>query len=143
MRADSEHPDFDALFHYSEGHLTEPDRKDLEAHLRTCVRCQGILDTLAVSASAAPPLSEFLTKLSELQRKLEIEGANSAALRSRVESELIPYIGAAAARRILQRVEPGGENLLATIDSALRLFLGNAATDRLVSHIVDRAIMRT
>ena len=143
MRTDSEHPDFDALFHYSEGHLSESDRKDLEAHLRTCVRCRGILDSLTATAPAVPPLSEFLTKLSELQRKLQREGATPEVLRSRVASELVPYLGAAAANRILQRVAPGGENLLPTIDSALRLFLGKAAADRVVNHIVDRAIMRT
>ena len=142
MRADSEHPDFDSLFHYSEGHLSEPERKSLEAHLRSCAPCQGVLDALALSAPAAPRLSDFLAKLSELQRKLQREGAAPEALRRRIESELLPYIGAEAASRILQGVAPGGENLLSTIDSALRLFLGKAASDRLVNHIVERAIMR-
>ena len=142
MKPNSDHPDFDSLFRYSEADLSELDWKDLEAHLRTCTRCQGILDALAGATPAAPPLSEFLTKLSQLQRELQREGS-TADLTSRVASELIPYLGAAAAHRILQRVTPGGENLLPTIDSALRLFLGKAAADRVVSHIVDRAIMRT
>jgi len=147
MTRDSEHPDFDSLCRYQDRGLPEPEWKEIETHLHTCTRCQGILDAVASATAPAnfpvPPVSEFMAKLAEVQRKLQKEGATGDALKRRVESELIPYVGAAAANRILQQVAASGENLLSTIDSVLRLFLGKAGADRLVSHIVDRAIMRT
>jgi hypothetical protein len=91
----------------------------------------------------APPVTDLLASLSELQSAMAQPEASGDALKRRVASELIPYVGATAAERILQLVTPNGENLLSTVESALRVFLGNAATARVVSRIVDRAIMRT
>src|SRR5579859_1558648 len=128
MTRDSDHPDFDSLCRYQDRSLPKPEWKQSETHLHSCARCQGILDTLASATAPAdfsvPPLSEFMAKLADVQRELQKEGASGDALNRRVESELIPYVGAAAANRILQQVAPGGENLLSTIDSVLRLFLG-------------------
>jgi hypothetical protein len=147
MTRDSDHPDLDSLCRYREGGLREHERGDIARHLQTCARCQGVLEALASAAPgpefAVPPVSEFMAKLAEVQRELLREGASGDALKRRVEAELTPYLGVAAANRILQQVAPSGENLLSTVDFVMRLFLGKAAAGRLVSRIVDRAIMRT
>ena len=148
MTPDSEHPDLEDLLRCRENTLPENKRKAVEDHLAGCGRCRNEMDRIAFAVKGAPsdlpapPVTDLLASLSVLQNSLAQRGAGDA-LKRKVESELIPYVGAEAAERILQPVSPGGENLLSTLETVLRLFLGKAATARVVSRIVDRAIMRT
>ena len=149
MTPDSEHPDLEDLFRCRENTLPENKRKAVEAHLAGCGRCRNEMDRIAFAFKGdpgdlpAPSVTDLLASLSVLQNSLAQRGAGGDALKRKVESELIPYVGAEAAERILQPVSPGGENLLSTLETVLRLFLGKDATARVVSRIVDRAIMRT
>ncbi len=142
MKTEPEHPDLETLFSYREGSLPEARRPAVEAHLRECALCR--LETermrkLADHPVELPPVEELLARLAEKQ--MAWTGASGPALKRKVASELAPYVGPEAAERILQLVADNGENLLSTVDSALRLFLGKAAASRLTSRIVDRAIL--
>ena len=149
MSVESHHPDLETLFRYRDGVLPENEGSAVRAHLAACSACRGEMDRIARALTAlpgdqtAPPVADLLASLSELQSAMAQAGASGDALIRRVASELIPYVGTTVAERILQLVTPDGENLLSTVESALRVFLGKAATARVVSRIVDRAIMRT
>ena len=140
MPEPSEHPELESLFLYREGSLPEDQLQPVEDHLRVCKACRLIAQQVA--APEPPPVSELLARVSEHQAALAEEGGGPAGLKRRVVSELSPYVGPTAAKQILQTVPETGENLLPTLDSTLRLFLGKQAASRLVSRIVDRAIMR-
>ncbi len=142
MALQPEHPAPEDLVRYRNGNLDESTRQSVAAHLAGCARCSREAETLAAQADLTPGVPEFLAQLGQVRRRLEQQGASGETLKRRVQSELIPYLGPAAADRILEPVAPGGENLLSTIEPILRLFLGRAASSRLVSRIVDRAIMR-
>ena len=146
MAPESQHPELGDLLCYRENTLPEDERKAVETHLAACRQCRQEMERIASAIQGdegpAPSVEDLLANLNRLRSSLEQPGVSGAALKQRVKSELIPYIGAEAADRILQPVSPGGENLLSTIESTLRLFLGKAATARVVSRIVDRAIVR-
>jgi hypothetical protein len=61
---------------------------------------------------------------------------------SRVAATIAPYLGARAAAVILLPVSETGENLLTAIEPVLALFLGARAASRLVTSVVDGAIVR-
>lgn len=146
MRSGSDHPDIEELFRYQEGRLMPQERLVVQAHLAVCDECSRDLEritTPGVSPAAAPPVSELLASLAQVQQKLDREGASGEPLKRRVQLELAPYLGEAAAERILLPVTASGENLLSTIEPVLRLFLGKSASTRVVNRIVDRAIVRT
>ncbi len=71
------------------------------------------------------------------------EAASPEGLTRRVAKQLAPHMGTAATNVVLEPVTPDGDNLLSTIESTLRLFLGRAAASVLVSRIVDHSIVRT
>jgi hypothetical protein len=136
----SEHPELESLFLYREGRLPEDQRQSVEIHLLLCKACREI--TRQPAGPEPPPVSELRARLSEHQAVLADQGGGPAGLKRRVAAELTPYLGPAAALQILQAVPDSGENLLPTLDSMLRLFLGKQAACRLIGRIVDRAIMR-
>lgn len=146
MTPQFEHPELEDLLRCRENTLPEDQRKAVETHLAACGRCRQEMERIAWAAQGVnvpvPSVEDLLANLSRLQSTLQQPGASGAALKQKVKSELTAYVGAEAADRILQPVVPSGENLLSTIESTLRLFLGKAATARIVSRIVDRAIVR-
>ena len=146
MTPQFEHPELEDLLRYREKTLSEDEQRAVQTHLGTCSQCGQEMERIAQAVQSGnvpvPPVEELLANLSELRSSLEQPEATGNALKLKVKSELIPYVGAEAADRILQSVAPSGENLLSTIESTLRLFLGKAATARIVSRIVDRAIVR-
>lgn len=138
MNLPSEHPDLDSLFRYRAGELPEAQLRSIEGHLASCGACRTAAQQLR--GPEPPPVSEVLRLLA--QRQAELAQDSFESLKQRVVRELTPYLGALAAERVLQTLPRTGENLLSTLDSTLRLFIGKSAASQLVSRIVDRAIMR-
>ena len=60
------------------------------------------------------------------------------ALKLRMASELIPYLGAVGANRILKSVSVAGEAPLPAVESVLGTFLGKVAASRLVDRMIER-----
>lgn len=142
MRNEPEHPDLETLFGYREGSLAEVERRSVEAHIRGCAACRLETERMRHFPNhpvEPPPVQDLLARLARKQRGWT--EASGPALKRKVALELAPYVGLEAAEAILQEVADNGENLLSTVDAALRLFLGKAAASRLTSRIVDRAIL--
>jgi|SRR5579871_7009340 len=146
MTPQFEHPELEDLLRYREKTLPEDQQKAVRTHLGTCNQCRQEMERIVQAVHGGnvmvPPVEDLLSNLSALRSSLEQPELTGNALKTRVKSELVPYVGVEAADRILQSVAPSGENLLSTIEPVLRLFLGKAATARIVSRIVDRAIVR-
>lgn len=64
-------------------------------------------------------------------------------VKQRATREIGQYLGEQAAQRLVQPVAQDGKNLLSTIEPVLAEFLGSRAAFRLVSHVVDAAIVRS
>ena len=134
-----QHPEIESLFLYRDGRLPEDRHQSVEDHLRLCKACRAIAQP--VIGPEPPPVSELLARISKHQNILAQEGGPSG-LKRRVVSELTPYVGPAAATQMLRAVPDTGENLLPSLYAVLRLFIGKPAASRLVSRIVEHAIMR-
>ncbi len=66
----------------------------------------------------------------------------SEEVQGRVAQALQAYLGPKGTRDVLHRVSRDGSDLLSVIEPVLGLFLGRKAASELVTHIVDRAIVR-
>jgi hypothetical protein len=53
-----------------------------------------------------------------------------------------PYVGDRAAERLAHGEAPDGGRLLADVEPVLALFLGRRAAAQLVSHVLDRALVK-
>lgn len=85
----------------------------------------------------------MLANLLNGMRKLEVacqQPGRTETAKHRVAQELQPFLGVQATDTILHDVAEG--SLLSSVEAALTLFLGCRAATNLVSHIVDRAIVR-
>jgi hypothetical protein len=87
-------------------------------------------------------LDSILSEVHTWEADQQANGPAIGEIKSRVVRELAPYLGVRAADRILERVSGEGDDLLARIESALALFLGERAAEELTGHIVDAAIVR-
>jgi hypothetical protein len=63
-------------------------------------------------------------------------------LRRRVAHQITPYLGSAAAHRVLGGVSETGDNLLSTVEPVLALFLGVRAASRVVDRVVETVLVR-
>ncbi|PWU09697.1 MAG: hypothetical protein C5B51_05885 [Terriglobia bacterium] len=143
----AKHPDLEALLQYLDGDLPAQQNEAVAAHLHVCSQCrmdeQRLRDARAETKIGRREASTFRENLRKWEAaRLQLD-AHGDVLKLRVVSELAPYVGAAAAKRILRAVEDSGENLLSTIEPVLGLFLGKSAAASLVNRIIDRVIMRT
>jgi hypothetical protein len=69
-------------------------------------------------------------------------GRTGEPVKRRVATEIAPYLGPLATHAVLQPVTDSSENLLSSMEPVLALFLGGRAASRLVSHVVDVALIR-
>ena len=140
------HPELDLLIRFIEGEGDLTEYRGVRLHLADCQECRleaaHLLRAARSSRPGAPRTAETLARIRrwEAERSQEVRGGQ--AVKSRVASEISPFLGPDASGRILMRVSDQCEDLLCTIESVLTAFLGRAAAPRLVSHVVDRAIMR-
>ena len=150
------HPDVETLVRYRGGELTRARRAEIAVHLRRCDACGLEYDRLRAALAGEPGTAREGASLLDAAMLaavvVGIQGWESAAaanpawsgdaLKSRVAARIGPYLGARAAAGILQPVSETGEDLLSTIEPVLALFLGARAASRLVTSVVDAAIVR-
>jgi hypothetical protein len=67
---------------------------------------------------------------------------DSAALQRAVAESVRPYLGGHATDTLTGAGPADGRQLLTDVEPVLALFLGRKAADQLVSHVLDRAIVR-
>jgi hypothetical protein len=140
------HPELDLLIRFIDGEGDLRECRGVRLHLANCQECRleaaYLLRAVRHSRTGAPRTAETLARIRrwESERWQDVRGGG--AVKSRVASEISPFLGRDASGRILMRVSDQDEDLLCTIESVLTAFLGRAAAPRLVSHVVDRAIMR-
>ena len=89
-----------------------------------------------------PDLHDLLTKMREWETGPSGAERTGEALKQRVAGEIGPYVGKRAAHAILEPVAEDGRNLLSSVSPLLTIFLGRRATENLVSHVVEHAIVR-
>ena len=140
------HPDLETLIRYSDDELTDRERAQIERHLVHCQDCRQELDRLRLAAlpGEAPevaPVVEVLSGIREWAAKLRDDGPGPEVLKVWVAAEISPYLGPSVTSRLLKTVAPNGEDLLSVIEPVLALFLGSRAASRLVTNVVDRAIL--
>lgn len=147
------HPDMDTLVAYAGGELP-PDRLAAVAdHVSCCWDCriESVLLAEAIEASAASGLanrpepgvehlSRILVGIHEWRTKNLSPGRREEVVR-RVAAILAPYLGPAGAEAVVRPALGNSEALLATVEPVLVLFLGRQAASRLVTEIVDSAIL--
>lgn len=139
---------------YRDGELPRGKRKAIALHLEACGECRLEAHRLDSALNAASPrlggecapaggpalLEGILKDIRSWQASRLAVERQGAALRARVEAALGPYLGPAAAAKLLGSVGED-KDLLAAIEPVLAAFLGAAAASKLVSHIVDTAIV--
>lgn len=148
------HPDIECLVRYRERDLPPNRWSAVDGHLRTCQDCrreyQALLDAMTPHSAHATPSNLAGTESMDLSNLLAaIQGWAAATdrradedVKQRVAGKVEKYLGDRATRKILLTVSRDGGNLLSNIEPVLALFLGRRAASRLVSHVVDTAIVR-
>jgi anti-sigma factor RsiW len=143
------HPDFEDLLAYAGGELSASESARVEAHIARCTQCG--MDAARLTASLAPPPAAVVSSSSSDSVLEGIRSWESSHLhdhpdvnqiKCRIESAIAPYIGSAAAARVMERISPDGGDMLCQLESVLMLFLGCSAAAELIGHIVDRSIVR-
>jgi anti-sigma factor RsiW len=142
------HPELEWLVRYSDGEGTPDERQSLERHLARCAACRLELERLHMAEAEghlqpAPPLAPLLADIQEWSERRRKQDPDSQAVISRVVRMLQPYLGNEGSRRLVGGVSREGVDLLGTVEPVLACFLGRRATQKLVGHIVECAIMRT
>ena len=82
------------------------------------------------------PSSARRVKNAPRRRPVEV---STGALRLRMTSELIPYVGVVGAKQILKSASVSGQPELPAVESVLGMFLGKAAATRLMDRMIGRA----
>jgi anti-sigma factor ChrR (cupin superfamily) len=142
------HPGIADLFRYRFGELSPPQEKAVAAHLSACDACRLELHRLSAASDAVPAPGaadqrKLMSRLRAWQAGPATADRTGEALKRRVALEIAPYVGSRAADSILQPVVEDGRNLLSSVSPLLTMFLGRRATEHLVSHVVEHAIVRT
>jgi anti-sigma factor RsiW len=140
-RIDLSHPEFASIVQHVEGGGDPAVRRALERHLSECEDCRreaARLKAAETGGEADPALLEvMLAAAAEWDRTHD-----QAAVRRAVADGVRPYVGDRAADRLTQGSEGDAAKLLTELEPVLGLFLGRQAAARLVSHILDRALVR-
>lgn len=121
----------------------------LAAHLDRCVGCRLEYHRLQYAVGAPSEqaldlglLAQMKTAMRQFESSACETGRTSDPLKLKVASLIAPYLGGQATQSVLQPVTDGGENLLSSVEPVLALFLGRRAAARLVSSVVDQALVR-
>ena len=142
------HPGIDDLLRYRFEELSPARQKAVAAHLNSCDACRLELHRLcvasdAVSTPGAADPRELISRVRAWQAAPATADRTGEALKRRVAVEIAPYVGSRAADSILQPVAEDGRNLVSSVSPLLTMFLGRRASEHLVSHVVEHAIVRT
>jgi hypothetical protein len=126
------------------GTLASESRTAVRLHLEGCAACRGEFERLAAEQGAPQADPTLLVGLREQIQKWQSGRGETAEvreeLRRKVVLELAPFIGDAAAGKLLAAVSDDGRNLLSTLEPVLAAFLGISAAAELINHLVDSAI---
>lgn len=92
------------------------------------------------------PDSRMLEQMRSAMREFEASAAaaqkTGEGVKDRVAEEIAPFLGGTATASILETVSENGDRMLSRIEPVLALFLGGKAAGRLVTHVVDSALIR-
>jgi|SRR5581483_3819213 len=139
------HPDLARLIAHRDGELTGKQSALVAAHVEQCDECRLELHRLRRAMESPRELAPDLGLLAKMRSAVE-QWENTAPpaheVKQRVAMEIGPFLGRKATSSILQPVAENGENLLSGIEPVLALFLGGKAAGRLVSHVVDAAVIQ-
>lgn len=130
------------------GELASAEESAAQAHLVECLECSREIARLIASINPSPDSSVQVPSPDSVLQGIQSweqshpRELNVSEIKSRAENELAPYLGSAAAARVMERISPDGRDLLARIESVLALFLGCSAAAELTSRIVDRSIVQ-
>jgi hypothetical protein len=109
--------------------------------LPECAECREEVARLRASKAAGAGAPELLE--SALRQAAAWErGHDPAAVQAAVAEGVRPYVGDRAAERLAHGEAPDGGRLLADVEPVLALFLGRRAAAQLVSHVLDRALVK-
>ena len=129
--------------------MTEVQTRSVQSHLDQCDDCRLELRRLQYALGDQQALAPDGTGLARVRSAIQKwegsasqTGRTGAPVKRRVAHEIAPFLGPEATDSILQPVAPGGENLLSSIEPVLALFLGGRAAARLVTYVVDAALIR-
>jgi anti-sigma factor RsiW len=149
------HPDIESLIGHRDGCLPLARTRAIASHLKACEACrveyERLLEALQPQSDAGPAATSLadtaqLASLLANVRAWETARGGpeklSPAVQDRVAEALQTYLGARGTGDVLLRVSPDGSDLLSVVEPVLGLFLGCKAASALVTHIVDRAIVR-
>lgn len=106
---------------------------EFPAHADLPFRARRLRKVRAASRKPAPAASAMPAEGPALLWR-----SHSSASMRKVISELAPYVGGAGAVQILNSASGAGKDLLATVTSGMRPFLGKAAASHLAMDILAR-----
>jgi anti-sigma factor RsiW len=137
------HPDIDLLLRYTDGELSAGECHKLEKHLEKCVECRAEADRLRAAEHSDPATPVAASDLlAGIRQWTAQRPATDGDVKSRMATELDPYLGSAGSATVLGRASSNDKDLLPAIESVLTDFLGRRAVGQLVDRIVEHTIMR-
>jgi hypothetical protein len=120
-----------------QSHVDQCDDCRLELH-----RLQYALGNQGEPAPDRTLLARMQSAIQQWEDSAPKTGRTGAPVKRRVANEIAPFLGPEATNSILKPVAESGENLLSSIEPVLALFLGERAAARLVTYVVDAALIR-
>ena len=143
-----DHLDIDTLVSLQFGGLSNHQARAIERHLVRCYACSLAFERLKASVedgkpdqTAAADTGTLLTKIRTWDSNRVRDGRHGEALKSRIAAELAPYVGKSGADALLCRVQDDGHDLLSAVSPLLVMFLGQRATNIIVSRLVEKTIV--
>jgi hypothetical protein len=109
-----------------------------------CGGCREELDRIrgGPGGGEAPNDDVLLSGIRTEMERWESDLSRDKAVKSKMSSELAPFLGRHATDQLFRTVSTRGENLLSTVEPVLALFLGCRTASTLIDQIVTHAILR-
>jgi anti-sigma factor RsiW len=150
------HPDIETLVRYRDEELAPNLVTVVEAHLAKCDSCRldfhrlraALTEVRRLSAQVCPEGSlagiweGIRQRIGAWETTRRNPEQSDEAVRNRVARQIAPFLGNAAALRVLEPVRGNHQHLLSTVEGVLSEFLGPGAAAVLVNRVIDSAIVK-
>jgi hypothetical protein len=113
----------------------------VDDHVATCAACRLELERLSAADTGEPVDADLFDAMLQEAAAWEA-GHDRAWVRAAVTNGVRPYLGDRATERLSEGGPADGSGLVSALEPALALFLGKETACQLVSHILDRALVR-